>query len=261
MSARVGVRDPARQLARVHVGAADEAEHRHARVLPARHAVAGLFLTGREVDAAPVQPRRRAGLEAPLRQLQLFQPRRERYRWRVARAARLVVVEPDVDAPVQKGAGRQHHRAAAEGDAHLRDGADHVPALQQQVVHRLLEQPQVRLVLQPAADGGLVQHAVGLRPGGAHRRALAAVEDAELDARLVGGQRHGAAQGIDLLHQVALADAADAGVAAHRAQGFDVVRQQQRLRAHARGGQRRLGAGVAATDDDDVEMLRMGVGG
>ena len=28
------------------------------------------------------------------------------------------------------------------------------------------------------------------------------------------------------------------------------------LRAHARGGERGLGAGVAAADDDDVEMLR-----
>src|SRR5690606_39298272 len=56
----------------------------------------------------------------------------------------------------------------------------------------------------------------GLRPGRPHGRALGAVERAELDARLVRGQRHGAAQRIDLLDQVALADAADAGVAADR---------------------------------------------
>jgi hypothetical protein len=44
-------------------------------------------------------------------------------------------------------------------------------------------------------------------------------------------------------------------VAAHLPQGLDVVRQQQRGAAHARRGQRRLGAGMAAADDDDVEFL------
>ena len=43
------------------------------------------------------------------------------------------------------------------------------------------------------------------------------------------------------------------GVAAHLAQGIDALGQQQRARAHARGGKRSLGAGVAATDHDDVE--------
>ena len=35
---------------------------------------------------------------------------------------------------------------------------------------------------------------------------------------------------------------------------FDVVRQQQRVAAHAGSRQRRLGAGMAATDDDDIEF-------
>ena len=55
---------------------------------------------------------------------------------------------------------------------HLRHGAHHPVALHHQIVHRLLEQPQVRLVLQHAANRGLVQNAVGLRARGAHRRAL-----------------------------------------------------------------------------------------
>ena len=260
MRALVGVRHPARQLARVHVRPAHEAEHRHPRVLPAGHAVAGLRLATAEVDRAAVQARRRAGLQAPLRQLELLQAHRQADGRRVARAAGLVVVQPDVDAPVQEGAGRQHHRPRPEGNAHLRDGAHHAVALQQQVVDGLLEQHQIGLVLQPAADGGLVQHAVGLRARSAHGGALAAVENAELDARLIGGQRHRAAQRVDLAHQVTLADAADAGVAAHLPQRLDVVRQQQRARAHAGGRQRRLGAGVAATDDDDIKGFGVNIG-
>ena len=70
----------------------------------------------------------------------------------------------------------------------------------------------------------------------------------------VRGPRHGAAERVDLLDQVALADAADGRVAAHLPERLDVVRQQQRAAPHARGGQRRFGAGMAAADHDHVEL-------
>ena len=54
------------------------------------------------------------------------------------------------------------------------------------------------------------------------------------------------------LDQVALADAADRRIAAHRADGLDVVRQQQRARTGTRGRERGFGAGVAAADHDHV---------
>jgi hypothetical protein len=159
-----------------------------------------------------------------------------------------------MDLAVQESPGRQHHGARAELDPNLRDGADHAVALHHQVVDRLLEQPEIGLVLQLAADRRLIKNAVGLRPGGAHGRALGAVQDAELDAAFVGGQRHRAAQGVHFLDQVALADAAYRGVAAHLAQGLDVVRQQQSLAAHAGRSQGGLGAGMAAADHDHVKV-------
>ena len=69
----------------------------------------------------------------------------------------------------------------------------------------------------------------------------------------IGRARHGAAERVDLLDQVALADAADGRVAAHLAERLDALREQQRARTHARSGQRGLGAGVAAADHDDVK--------
>ena len=131
----------------------------------------------------------------------------------------------------------------------------HPLALDDQVGDLLLEEHQVRLVLEPRADGLAVQLAVGLGARGAHRRTLAGVEGAELDAGEVRGARHGAAQGIDLPHQVSLADAADRRVAAHRAERLQALGHQQRACAHARSRQRRLGAGVAAADDDHLEGL------
>ncbi|MCY1369004.1 hypothetical protein D9M69_560210 [compost metagenome] len=160
-----------------------------------------------------------------------------------------------MDAAVEKSARGQHHGACAERNAHLRDGADHAIAFDHQVVDGLLEQAQVRLVFQAVADRGLVQHAVGLRPRGAHGRALSRIEDAELDARLVGGNGHRAAERVDLLHEVALADAADRRVAAHLPQRLDVVGEQQRLGAHACGSERGFGAGMATADDDHIEFF------
>ena len=60
---------------------------------------------------------------------------------------------------------------------------------------------------------------------------------------------------VDLLDQVSLADAADRGIAAHLAQGLDVVRQQQGAGPHAGGRERGFGAGMAAADDDDFVLL------
>ena len=76
---------------------------------------------------------------------------------------------------------------------------------------------RLRAVFQVAAEDGGVEPAVGLgarRPDGG---ALAAVEHAELDAGLVGDEAHEAAEGVDLADDLALADAADGGVAGHAA--------------------------------------------
>ena len=43
------------------------------------------------------------------------------------------------------------------------------------------------------------------------------------------------------------------GIAGHRADGREAMGDQRRARAHARGGGRRLTAGMAAADNDHVE--------
>ncbi len=137
-----------------------------------------------------------------------------------------------------------------------RDDALHPAVFDDQVCHFLLEERQVRVVLQHRANRAPVQLAVRLRAGGSHCRAFAGVERAELDARAVGCARHGATQCIDLPHQMAFADTAHGRIAAHLPQRLDALGEQQRLRAHARGGEGRFSAGVTATDDDDLEGAR-----
>ena len=48
---------------------------------------------------------------------------------------------------------------------------------------------------------------------------------------------------------------ADGRIAGHLADGGDAMRHEGRARAHARRRGRRLAAGMAATDDDDIEAL------
>ena len=126
-------------------------------------------------------------------------------------------------------------------------------AFEQEVVDRLLEEREVRRLLEAAADRALVQHPVRLGAGRADRCALAGVEGPELDSGLVRGDRHGAAQRVDLLDQMALADAPDRRVAGHLPQRLDVVRQEQRAATRPGRRERRLGAGVPAADHDHVE--------
>ncbi len=147
-----------------------------------------------------------------------------------------------MDASAEKGADRQHHRAGHETQPHLGLDADHAVLLDDEVVDGLLEEEESGLILDRHAHGGLVEQAIGLGAGGAHRRPLAGVEDAELDAAPIGGAGHEPAERVDLLDQVPLADAADRRVAAHLADGLDVLGQQQGARAAARRRQRRLGA-------------------
>ena len=64
-----------------------------------------------------------------------------------------------------------------------------------------------------------IELAVGLGARALHRRALGAVEQAELDAGGVGDPAHHAVERIDLAHQVALAEPADRRVAGHLADG------------------------------------------
>ena len=150
----------------------------------------------------------------------------------------------------------QHDARRVERQTHLRDDAGHAVAGQRQIVDGLLENRKVRLRFQPSTDRRLIERAIGLATRRAHRRTFRRIQRAPLDARAIGGPAHDAAERIDFLDQMPLADAADGRIAAHLPERFDVVRQQQRARTEPRRRERSLGAGMAATDDDHIKMER-----
>ena len=160
-----------------------------------------------------------------------------------------------MDLAAQERAYREHDRTSGELEAHRGDDAGNAAVFDPEVGDFGLEQRQVRLVLDDRADRLLVERAIGLRARRTDGRALARIERAELDAGTVDRACHRTAERIDLADEVPLADAADRRVAAHLPQGLDALRDEQRACTASCRGERGLGAGMAATHHDHVEML------
>ena len=77
-----------------------------------------------------------------------------------------------------------------------------------------------------------------------------------MNAAAIGRTRHCAAQRVDLSGQMPFADPADCRIATHLADGFDVVREQERARARTRSGQSRFRASVPAANNDHVKIFK-----
>ena len=155
---------------------------------------------------------------------------------------------------LQIGAGGQNggpyivHRAG--GKDHLADGA----AVRPNLHHLALPHRQVGLAFQGALHPLLVLPAVRLGPEGPDGRAFPEVQQPVLDAAFVGGFGHFAPQGVQLPDQVALAGAADGGVAGHVAHGVQIDGKDDGFQPQASGGQSRLNAGVSGADDGNIKL-------
>jgi hypothetical protein len=128
---------------------AEVGEHRH-RLVARLHGETGV------IDRAAVDARRRARLEPADAERQRPQSLGEAIGRRIAGAAALIVRQSDMNLAAEERADRQYDRARAKFDAGLGHDAAHLLALDQQVGDFLLEQREVRLVLQHRADRLLV---------------------------------------------------------------------------------------------------------
>ena len=99
----------------------------------------------------------------------------------------------------------------------------------------------------------VVAEFVLLPPEAVHRRALAAVQHADLQAGLVRVHAHLSAQRVDLAHQMPLRRSADGGVARHEGDAVQIERQKGGLVPQAGEGERRFRTRVPRADDDCFE--------
>ena len=217
--------------------------------------VSGLHFEPGPIDRAPVEPGRRPGLEAAEREAEMLERARQPDRGRLAHAPRGRLALADVNEAAQERAGGQYDRTRPEhasvGQPHRRDAA----LRENEVVRLALEHFESLGFADRLLHGCRIEFAVGLRARPAHRRALAAIEHAELDAAAIGHAAHQAVQRVDLAHQMAFAESSDRRIAGHRADGREPVGQERGAGAHACRGGRGFAARVAAADHDDVEIL------
>ncbi len=174
------------------------------------------------------------------------------HRGEIAGAARGVVLHPNMDEALKKGAGREDNCRRLEDLTDLGFNAAHGAVLDDQALDAGLAHLQVGGAFEHPLAAGSISGLVGLRASSANGRAFARVEKAELNSSFVGRQAHLAAERVDLADQVSLADAADRGIARHLAYMVEVECEHQGVRAHPGGGQCSFNTGVTGADNDDV---------
>ena len=216
-----------------------------------------LALDALPVDRLAVEPRRRSGLEPPEPQTQTPQRRRQPRRGILAHSPGGNALCADMDEAGEKGACRQHDRPtgdpAAIGEDHGGDGAVLANIHVEDVA---FDDGQTLVLGDPGLHGRAIELAVGLGAGPAHGRALAPIEEAKLDARGIGDLAHEATQRIHFAHEMALADPADRRIAAHRPDRLEAMGDEEGRSTEARGRARRLAAGMAAANDDNIGLRR-----
>ena len=114
-----------------------------------------------------------------------------------------------MDTTRQERSRGQNYRTRPETQPDLGDNTNDPVTLDQQIIDGLLEQGEIRLILQSRADGLPIQHPVCLGAGGPDGRAFASIEDAELDSSFVDGFCHGPAKRIYLLDQMTFSNTAN----------------------------------------------------
>ena len=211
-----------------------------------------LHFQRRPVDGAAVEARRRAGLEPAELEARARHRRRKAHGGLFVHAAGDDLLLADMDQTAQEGSGRQNDGAAGQPPAVGKDDGRDPAVVEFEVLDLGLDDVQQILLGNRLLHGGGVELAVGLGARAANGGALAAVEQAELDAGGVRHPAHQAVERIDLADEMALAQAADRRIAGHRADLVGAQRHKRGARARAGGSTCCLAAGMAAADHHDI---------
>src|SRR6516225_6704890 len=181
--------------------------------------VAGLHLDRSPVDGAAIEPRRRAGLESPQRKPQPLERDGEADARPLPNAPSRDLLLADMNETTQERAGGENDGRSPDAPPVLQLDPRKTASFDLEVVDLGLDGGEVLGTADCMLHGEGIKLAVGLRAGPAHRWALAAVENAELDPAEVGDTSHKSIERVDFPHQVALAKSADGRIAGHRPDG------------------------------------------
>jgi len=130
-------------------------------------------------------------------------------------------------------------------------------SLDEQITDCALEQSQTGLSFNDFSHSGAIKRTVCLCASRAHGGALAGVESAEVDASSICSLCHGTTERVDFTNYMPLANSTDGGITGHCTDRFNTVGDQHCALPQASAGERCLGTGVTAANDDDIELLGM----
>ena len=272
-----GESDVARHLG-VVMGHAPGAKAKGSRIHIAR-----LPLKARPVNGAPVQTRRRPGLEPASAQAELLERFAQQNGCGLSRTSRRILLLAAVNQPVQKSSRRNddHFSRDAPPIAEQNAADDAVVGRWSLVVgnctaifigtrerrttidqrphnhirHFRLLDLQVRLRLQHLAHLQAVGLFATLRPRRPDGGSARSVEQAELDSDGVRDLAHDAAERIHFAHQMPLRNAADGGITRHLRDQIDVQGIESGLQPHASGRHRGFAPGMAGAHHHHVEVF------
>ena len=155
-----------------------------------------------------------------------------------------------MDETAQEGARGEQHVIGEKFLAELGAHADDFAVFRKNVGNHVLPDGEAFLREHVALDRGKIGFAVYLGAAGAHGRALAGVQNAELNAGFVGPFAHAAAEGVDFAHQMPLGQTADGGIAGKMTDAVHVAGDDEHVVAQTGERHGRFTAGVSGPDDD-----------
>jgi hypothetical protein len=162
----------------------------------------------------------------------------------------------DVYATAQKCPGRDNNAARAEAPSFQRLHAkDRLSTfVDDKTRDGALNRSQARVLLEKMSDRTSIETAIALRSGRPDRWPLTAIQHAKLQHGKIGGLGHDAAQRIYFADYRTLGHSADCGVTRHLANGLERARNDRDASSDPSSSDSGFGAGVASTDDDDIEL-------
>ena len=194
-----------------------------------RRIVARLHFNSGPVDCRAIEPRRRAGLQSSERKADPLEGSREPHRRSLPDPAGGPVLLAEMDKSPQEGPGRDDYGTGRELPALTQTNPSDPTVRNNQLIRLAFDHAEIGGLLDRGLHGGGVELAVRLGPWSTDCRTLAAVQHPKLDSAGISHPAHKTVQGIDLADQMALAEAADGGIAGHRSHGRKAVRHQRRL--------------------------------
>jgi hypothetical protein len=160
----------------------------------------------------------------------------------------------NVDQSIEKGARREDDGTGGKTAAIFRLNAGDKASIHDESACGTLDNLKPGLAANRTLHRLPIELPVGLGARAADGRALGAVQQTELDARLIGNAAHQSVERVDLPHKVAFAESADSGIARHFADGTKFMSNENGSGAGARRRTCGFNTRMPAAHNDDIKV-------